>query len=210
MAEQKIKIEIFRNKTVEEFTKVLADPDSRIDTGSAAASVAAVAAALLCRSARLTAASGKERTREEEERVDWLVRNTEILRDYMVKLVDEDVRCRGPLRRALKEGDPQRIEAARQTAVSICNEVIHMMGTGIEMAEELAQLSDCEARQYVREGAELCLAAAKSSLPFILHLASLSPDETYRYVTRREQELGFRQLEERYQSVLSVTSFPVA
>ena len=50
-----IKIEIFRNKNADEFTAALADPDSRLETGSGAAATAAVAAAFLCRAAALTA-----------------------------------------------------------------------------------------------------------------------------------------------------------
>ena len=49
MAETGIKIDIFRKKTLEDFTAILSDPESRLECGSAAASVAAVAAALLAR-----------------------------------------------------------------------------------------------------------------------------------------------------------------
>ena len=44
MAETGIKIDIFRKKTLEDFTAILSDPESRLECGSAAASVAAVAA----------------------------------------------------------------------------------------------------------------------------------------------------------------------
>ena len=40
-----IKIEIYRQKNAEDFTAALADPDSRLETGSGAAATAAVAAA---------------------------------------------------------------------------------------------------------------------------------------------------------------------
>ena len=59
-----IKIEIYRQKNAEEFTAALADPDSRLETGSGAAAAAAVASAFLCRAAGLTA-----RTAGENERV---------------------------------------------------------------------------------------------------------------------------------------------
>ena len=42
MAETGIKIDIFRKKTLEDFTAILSDPESRLECGSAAASVAAV------------------------------------------------------------------------------------------------------------------------------------------------------------------------
>ena len=46
MAES-IQIEIFRKKDAEDFTKALADPESRAQTGSGAAMTAAVSAARL-------------------------------------------------------------------------------------------------------------------------------------------------------------------
>ena len=115
MAES-IKIEIFRKKDAEDFTKALADPDSRAQTGSGAAMTAAVASALLERAAKLT-----REELPEHERVNYIVRNAEILRNYMVNLIDEDVKARGPYRRAIKEGDPRKIEAATHTAGAVCS-----------------------------------------------------------------------------------------
>ena len=88
-----IKIEIFKLKNADELTKTLADPESRADTGSAAAMTAALAASLLARGASLTAEKVPE-----NERVDYILRNAEILRSYMVHLIDEDVKSRNPLR----------------------------------------------------------------------------------------------------------------
>ena len=49
MSEKGIHIDIFREKTVDEFSRVLSDPSKKTDTGSAAAAVSALAAAFLCR-----------------------------------------------------------------------------------------------------------------------------------------------------------------
>ena len=101
--EKKITIEIFRKKLPDDLTKSLADPDSRCDVGSAAALTAASAAALLARAAARTPAEG-----ESGERVAYIARNAEILRAYMIHLIDEDVKSRGPLRRAVKEGSSRQ------------------------------------------------------------------------------------------------------
>ena len=101
MAES-IKIQIFRKMDAEDFTKALADPESRAQSGSGTAMTAAVASALLERAAKTTQAE-----RPENERVAYIVRNSEILRSYMVNLIDEDVKARGPYRKALKDGDPR-------------------------------------------------------------------------------------------------------
>ena len=181
---EKIMIEVFKKKTMEELSQALADPDGKLETGSGAAAVASVAAALLCRAA---AATGK--TVSGNERLDYIVRNGEILRSYMVHLIDEDVKCRGPLKRAIKEGDARTIEAARQPAVSISAEILNMMGKLLELAQELCPLCPKEAKHYLAESAELAMAAARTARSYIVDMAAYSSDETYRFVTRRENEL---------------------
>ena len=121
MAES-IKIEIFRKKLPDELTKALSYADSRSDIGSGAAMTAATACAWFLRAAALTAG-----TKGGGERLDYMLRNGEILRGYMIHLIDEDVKCRGPLRKARKEGDERTIEAAMQPAAAIANEIVNMM-----------------------------------------------------------------------------------
>ena len=181
---EKIMIEVFKKKTMEELSQALADPDGKLETGSGAAVAASVAASLLCRAASVT---GK--TISSNERLDYIARNGEILRSYMVHLIDEDVKCRGPLKRAMKEGDARTIEAARQPAVSICAEIMNMMGKLLELARELCPLCPKEARHYLAESAELAMAAARTARCYIVDMAAYSTDETYRFVTRRENEL---------------------
>lgn len=181
---EKITIEVFKKKPMEELSQALADPDGKLETGSGAAAVASVAAALLCRAA---AATGK--TVSGNERLDYIVRNGEILRSYMVHLIDEDVKCRGPLKRAMMEGDARNIEAARQPAVSISAEILNMMGKLLELAQELCPLCPKEAKHYLAESAELAMAAARTARSYIVDMAAYSSDETYRFVTHRENEL---------------------
>ena len=189
MAEKRL-VEVFKKKTAEELSQALADPDSRLETGSGSAITASLAAALLCRAAAITA-----RKQEGNESLDYILRNGEILRSYMVHLIDEDVKCRGPLNRALKEGEPRAIEAARQPASAICAEIVNMMGKLLELTEELCALCPGEAAHYLAESTELAVASASCARDFILDMASYCSDETYRFVTRRENELLMEQLE---------------
>ena len=182
-----IKIEVFRMKNAEELTSALDDPDGRLETSSGAALAAALAAALLLRAARETA---KE---TQNERVDYLVRNAEILRKYMVHLIDEDVKARGPLKRALREGGAYEIEAAGQPAIAICGEIINMMHQGLELAEELCGCCPKSALHHLGESAELMLAAIRSARLYILDMADRSTDDTYRFVIRRENEITLEQ-----------------
>ncbi len=179
-----IKIEIFKQKNADELTKALSDPDSRMETGGAAAVTAALAASLLERAAAIT-----KKTAGENERVDYILRNAEILRGYMVHLIDEDVKSRHPLRRALREGGEQEIEAACQPAVAIPAEVINMMGQMLELAKELCALCPKDAVHWLGECAELAMAAIRSARLYILDMSDKCSDETYRFVVRRENEI---------------------
>lgn len=196
-----IKIQIYRNETADGLTKKLADPSENADIGSAAAASAALAASMLAR-----AALQIREARGENEKLDWYVRNTEILRSYMVKLIDEDVKCRGPLRRALTEGDDRRIEAARQASVSICLEVVNMMGQCIDLADEMIALADGAVKAELAAGADLSYGASLSAGRYILYMSSLSPDDTYRYVMKRENELTMQAQKEAYERVIAAAT----
>ena len=196
MAES-IKIEIFRKKEAEEFTLALADPESRAQTGSGTAMTAAVASALLQRAAKLT----KEEL-SENERVEYIVRNSEILRKYMVSLIDEDVKARGPYRRAIKEGDPRKIEAASQSAGAVCSEIVCMMEKALELGEELSVLCPGDARHFIAESADLALAAIRASMRYCVYWGDLSTEDTRRYVIRRENELQWEEILALYKRVI--------
>ncbi len=199
MADTTIKIDVFRKKSLEDFSALLADPDGRMDCGSAAAATGAIAASLLARAAKMSVTE-----EEENERLQWFVRNSEILRSYMVNLIDEDVKCRGPLRRAVKEGDPQKLEATRQAAVSICLEIVNMMGKCLEMATEIIPLADPKAMPFVVQCAELAFGASKAAGSYILSMSSMSSDDTYRYVMKRENELTMQAQSEHLNRILAV------
>lgn len=196
MAES-IKIEIFRKKEAEDFSLALADPASRAQTGSGTAMTAAVASALLQRAARLT----KEEL-SENERVEYILRNSEILRKYMVNLIDEDVKARGPYRRAIKEGDPRKIEAASQSAGAVCSEIVCMMEKALELGEELAPLCPGDARHFIAESADLALAAIRASMRYCVYWGDQSTEDTRRYVIRRENELQWEEICALYQRVI--------
>ena len=181
MAENKLIIEIYRNKSIDELSKALADPSEKADSGSAAAAVGALAASMLSRAVSMNETDGLD-----AEKQEWTVRNAEILRSYMVKLVDEDIKCRGPLRRALKEGDPRNIEAASQAAVCICLEIVNMMGKCLELVEERQRVAN-------HRISDLAYAASLAAGQYILMMGSRSPDDTYRYIIRRENELTMQE-----------------
>lgn len=187
---EKIIIEVsnYKGKSIEELSKALADKGDKIEAGSAAAAVAAIASSLLSRAAAVTAESVQN-----NERLDYIVRNSEILRNYMVYLIDEDVKSRAPLRKAVKGGKETEIDACRHPATLIASEIVNMMGKWLELGKELAALCPPEARQYIAEGTEFAMGAVRASIDSILAVADGSSDETFLYVTRRENELELEQ-----------------
>ncbi len=194
---EKIVIEVYKTKAPEEMTKLFAEPDGRLDTGSAAALTAASAAALMERAAALTA--GKL---ADSERVGYILRNMENMRGYMVHLIDEDVKSRAPLRKAIQEGDEHHIEASRQTAACIPNEIVNMMGQCLELMAELIELCPAEAVQYIGAGAELAMSAIKASMIYLVNLSGKCADETYRFVVRRENELSYQHCKEVFAGIM--------
>lgn len=195
---EKIVIEIYKNKAPDELTKLIAAPDSKLETGSAAALEAAIAGAFLSRAAAITAAHA------EGERIDYIVRNAEKIRAYMVHLIDEDVKGRAPMNKHEADGDARKLEAARQVAVSIPSEIVNMMGKCFELLRELADICPQEGKHYLREAAETALCAMKCSISYIMEVSSKCRDETYRFVARRENEMTLEQYSAVYEEILSI------
>ena len=181
---KKIVIEVFKTKSAAELSEAIADPDSHTDVGTAAAASAANAFALALRAARMNEARCGH-----SERLDYLTRNLENLRAYMLHLMDEDNRCRGPLRRALRDNDAERFEPALTASCAIANELVCMAGNLLALLEELVPLCDAESAVYAAAAAGMALSVTESCRCYLLGRAAHSVDETFRFVTRRENEL---------------------
>ena len=197
---EKIVIDIFKEKKAEELTKALASPDCRAGAGSAAAYTAAMACALAARVAGICEAANGE-----GERLSYIERNCEILRGYMVHLIDEDVKSKRPYARAVKEGGEREIEATIQTASCIDAEIVNMTKPCLEFLDELCAYCPAEEKHFIREAAELAMGACRAAQSVIFSFAAKSSDETYRYVTRRENEIFLAERTALYESIVSKT-----
>ncbi len=197
----KIVIDVFKEKKAEDFTTALSLPDCRAGAGSAAAYTAAMACALAERAARICEASNAE-----NERLSYIVRNCEILRGYMVHLIDEDVKSKRPFSRARKEGGEREIEATLQTASCIDAEVVNMMKPCLEFLDELVPFCPAEDKHFLFESAELAMCACRVAQSVIFSFADLSSDETYRFVTRRENEIFLAERTALYERIINKNS----
>lgn len=196
--EKKFIIEIFRKKEPDELMSALADPNGRLQLGSAAALTAADACAMALRGARIAAAECGEK-----ERMDYIIRNLDHLKTYMVYLIDEDVKGQNILRRAQKEGDPQKVDAARQPACAISDEVINQMVNALELMSETAELKVSSSAIYLASAAEMAMAAIRSARLFVIDMSRRSSDETFAFIVRRENEIRLEQLAPQVNKILS-------
>lgn len=198
----KIIIEIFRSKNAEDFTAAVSEPSSKAELGSVAAMTAAEAAAMTKRCAVLAQESVTG-----NERLDYIARNAGIVRGYMVHLIDEDIKCRGPIKKALRENRPEReVEACRHPAVCICEEIINMASQLIGFDAELCALVPRETVRFAGASAELAWSAMNTALMFILSIVRECADDTFEYVTRRENEVIFGEAKEQLEAVREKTS----
>lgn len=182
---EKLLIEIYKNKNCDELSKEVADAGSRLQTGSGISACASMAAAIACR--------GAVSLPQDNERCDYLRRNFELIRKYMVELIDKDVQCRAPLRRARKEGGEREIEASLRAAVSIQEEIVCMMSNLIDLIDEACNYSCGEDKYMYQQASQLAMGVMNSARYAILSLSDLSVDDTYRFVTRRENEITIEQ-----------------
>ena len=121
----------------------------------------------------------------------------------MVHLIDEDVKSKRPFARAKKEGGEREIEACIQTAACIDAEIVNMMKPCLEFLDELSPLCPAEERHLIREAAELAMCAVKVAQSVIFSYADQSSDETYRFVTHRENEIFLAERKELFESIVS-------
>lgn len=198
MAENRISVDVFKNKTIENLSKGFADVNSKLDTGSGAAVVGSVASGLLSRAAGLC----KDEV-SETEKIDYICRNAENLRNYMVFLVDEDTKCREPLARALKEGGQFEIDACMQSACAITSEIVNMMQQLLILCRDLIVICPNDVKHYVKESAEFAFSAAKAGMIWILNRINIASDETFLFVTKRENEIYLKECTDIFEEIMN-------
>ena len=182
-----IEIKVYKKFSIEDFFSEFTAEKSRLETGSLNAVTAACACSLFERAAISLG---------ESEREQWLKRNSGILKNYMVHMVDDDVKARNGLNKERKEGTPETIEAAIHPACSINEEIINMLHQMLELNLECCSLVGAEYLHYLKESAELALGCIRSCICWLLNLTSECADETYKFVVKRENEITLADCED--------------
>ena len=127
-----LKVDCFADKTVKRYTEAIADADSKLRLGSIAAVTAGEAAAMALRAIRLTGT--------EDEALKKAETDCETLRDYFVKIIDEDTKARKPLEKRIDENASEKeLEGGYLTA---CMMIDELMYSSIQMMELLDRIAD--------------------------------------------------------------------
>ena len=107
------------------------------------------------------------------------------------------------MRRAVKEGDPQKIDAAREPAAAISDEVICQMINLADLIEELTAFAPQESAIYLGSAVEYALSSIRSARLFAVHMAQGSSDDTYSFIVRRENEIRLEALRPKTEKILA-------
>lgn len=175
-----IQITIYKKLSIEDFSQEFVSKD-KLDTGSVNACVATMSASLFQRAVS---------NLPNDERSEFLKRNSEILRTYMIHLIDDDIKARNGYRKELLAGDKIKIEASIHTACKINEEIINMMRQMLELEIEAIEIIDSQFKHYIKESAEFAMSSIRSSIIWILNIVDFCSDETYKYVVKRENEIS--------------------
>ena len=181
-----LKVELFAEKTVKAYTKALADADTVLGLGSAAAEAAANSAAL--------ALLAVNKTESDDADMITAAKDLETLRTYFLHLIDEENKAKLPLEKRLASNAPAaEIEAGYRTACAIVDEVLFAV---IKVLEVLDNIKDklCPCTGSVAAGSVFF---AKTAMDCVrLQLAMYSTklnEEVYARTTRREPEIAIEQ-----------------
>ena len=175
-----IKIKIYKDENISEFTNDYIAEDSQLDSGSINAYCASLASTLFEKAVL---------TLGDDERSTWLKRNSDILRTYFIHLIDDDLKARRGYLKEVKNGNPENIEAAMHPACSINEEVINMLHQMLELILECCSLVDKNNLHYLKESADIAIGTIRSCTDWLVSFVSSSLDETYRFVVKRENEI---------------------
>lgn len=180
---------MLKNKTIPDFTEVLASKEAVPGGGGASALVGAVGVALGNMVGSLTV--GKKKYAEVEEQVKELMARAEELRLQMLDLIDADAECFVPLAKAysIPKDDPQReavMEEALRLACSVPMDIMRGACKAIDLMEGFAKMGSVLAISDAGVGAVCCKAAlCGASLNVFINTKSMKDRE---YALRLEKE----------------------
>ena len=180
-----------KNKTIPDFTEVLASKEAVPGGGGASALVGAVGVALGNMVGSLTV--GKKKYADVEDQVKELMVQAGNLRQEMLQLIDGDAECFAPLAKAysIPKDDPERdtvMEEALRVACSVPMDIMRASCKAIDLMVGFAKMGSVLAISDAGVGAVCCKAALQgASLNVFINTKSMK-DREYALVLEKEAE----------------------
>lgn len=182
-----------KDKTIPEFTQVLASKEAVPGGGGASALVGAVGVALGNMVGSLTV--GKKKYAAVEPQILALMEQAKQLQEKLLTLIDGDAACFAPLAKAysIPKDDPTReavMEDALRLACSVPMDIMRAACEGIRLMEDFAAMGSVLAISDAGVGAVCCKAALQgASLNVFINTKSMK-DRAYAQTLESEaQEL---------------------
>ena len=182
-----------KDKTIPDFTEVLASREAVPGGGGASALVGAVGVALGNMVGSLTV--GKKKYADVEGQIKVLMERAEALRLEMLDLIDGDAACFAPLAKAysIPKDDPRRetvMEEALRVACGVPMDIMRASCKAIDLMVGFAKMGSVLAISDAGVGAVCCKAALKgASLNVFINTKSMKDREYARSLEVEAEEM---------------------
>ena len=201
------KIDRFADKSLTEFTRETASAEGKPGGGSVLALCGACAASLGLMVSNLTV--GKEKYKQYEDDIRSCAKELEILRTYLVHLVDEDIKAFAPLAKyaPMDKSDPsvtEHYQASLRLACAIPTEVMYKMTECAGVLAELAEKGCLGAVSDAGVALQLCKAVMEGARFTCLANVKYFDDDVYAMTVRREFEIVFQENMPKIDSAIAV------
>lgn len=181
----------FNNKSLSEFTELLASKSAVPGGGGASALVGAVGAALGSMVGALTV--GKKKYAEVEADIVAAMEKTEAVRQELLRLIDADAEAFEPLSKAygIPKDDPTRsetMESALKVACAAPMDIMRTLCSAIDLLVEFAAKGSALAISDAGVGAVCCKAALQGASLNVFINTKTMLDREYAGATEAEAE----------------------
>ena len=189
-----MKIDLYSDKSVKDFTSDVADADSRMWLSNVSAEVAAESAALAVKALRKSGLEDPELKNAEHF--------IEVLRKFFLKTIDQELQSRAEWDKEVAQGKTQAyIEGGVFAACSEIDEILYGMIKLIDMLETVEEklkpeaCADAAAAVTIGRSAMECVKLQR------YHYSTLISGDVNSMAMRREPELAIADCTERYEAL---------
>lgn len=190
-------VESYSDKTLKDYSAMIADPKSVFGLGSAAAGSSMCAASMALRALRLTVSEDADVLHAEQD--------TEKLRVYFLHLIDEENKAKKPLEKLLAQENPDEaeLEAAYRTACCIIDEVFYMSIRLVEVLAPVAAKLSAEAAPFASAAVHFAKCAMDAVRIQKAAYSTKMNEPVFAHTIKREPEIAIENNKELFDGLVS-------